>query len=389
MIGTSQKAVLSLFLFVASVSCYAIDGRIIKTIDYSIEEKWNYTLNQTEPDITNCDTVYKNQNLFITVLDSDFVLTSQNGSNVLYSLKIFKPDGTIYLSQDTLQLVYLKKKVNNGHPLSNVILKMHFKEDDSFGEYKFVLTITDNVSKKTKCINSKVVLAVLPSISQSPVIKDIDVFTKWMEFYYENPNPVKAISYYLFYTHSELSENETTLLPALSFFTEIVRNNAFLLPQILKSFEIQDIKSRIYLIYLLRCSNSVTDDFIDRLASHEKEIFLKAKDVPLTDMDGTVTDPFQLDMLWSTFFAGGSYQPILKLIKALEYSTFQKELEKSTTEAEEDQNVMKNVIYNIVKWSLKNNCKKHALVKDYCEWSLQFESLSGLQKVELSNILKD
>lgn len=383
-----RKVVSSLFLIVSSLLCYAIDGNIITTIDYSFTEKWNHTFKSTTPLINGCDSIYKNQNIFINVVANDCDLNNDDSLNVEYFLKIFKPDHSIYFFQDKIQFTNTTKSNKNGERLRNAIVKMHFKNSDPYGEYNIVLEIVDKLSHKSKFLDSKVTLVEIPSYKQLPEIKEIPVFTKWMDNYYKDPCPAKALSYYIFYTKSELSENETTFLPVISFFLEIVRNNSFLLTQILECFESQDLKARIYLIYLLRYSNIVSSDFFDQLEGLEKEIYLKVKDLPLADLDGAISDPYQLDMLWSTFFASGSYQPILKLIKTLEYSTYQVEFE-TTNKKEDDQEVMKNAIYNVLIWSLKNNCKNHDLVKAYCEWSMQFEELSNLQKIELSKILKD
>ena len=52
------------------------------------------------------------------------------------------------------------------------------------------------------------------------------------------------------------------------------------------------------------------------------------KDDDLIDIYGDITDPMQLDMLWATFTSGGSYQPILKLIKTSDYVKYVGALEK-------------------------------------------------------------
>jgi hypothetical protein len=96
-------------------------------------------------------------------------------------------------------------------------------------------------------------------------------------------------------------------------------------------------------------------------------------------------------MLWATFMAGGSYQPILKLIQTLEYTKFQGDLEKfesSKQTAEDRQKAINDAIYDSLVWSLTSNCRQHRLVKEYCIWALKYENLSNVQRGELKKILK-
>ncbi len=95
-------------------------------------------------------------------------------------------------------------------------------------------------------------------------------------------------------------------------------------------------------------------------------------------------------MLWATFMASGSYQPILKLIQTLDYKKFQGDLDKfkNSKQTEEDrQKAINNTIYDSLIWSIESNCRQHELVNEYCNWALQFEDLSDVQKNELNRIL--
>jgi hypothetical protein len=157
-------------------------------------------------------------------------------------------------------------------------------------------------------------------------------------------------------------------------------------------YKTRDVKTKIYLLYLLTYANIAPVDFFNSLEGVEKETYLKIKDSSLADIYGTIVDASQLDMLWGTFMASGSYQPILKLIQTLEYTKYQGFLDKykkSEQTPEDRQNAMNNAIYNALVWSLKSNCAQHKLVRAYCEWAFQQEHLSEVQKKELKAILKD
>ncbi|MDD4971271.1 MAG: hypothetical protein PHT07_17720 [Paludibacter sp.] len=90
--------------------------------------------------------------------------------------------------------------------------------------------------------------------------------------------------------------------------------------------------------------------------------------------------------------ANGGYQPILKLIQTLDYSKYQGDIDKfkkSKQTSEDRQKAINNAIYNSLVWSLSSNCKQHVLVKEYCDWAVEFEKLSAIQKDELKKILKE
>lgn len=386
-----RKLGFTILLMSIAFQIYAIDGLLIKTIDYSFKEKWNNTVGSSIPAISTCDTVYKKQYFFVTAIAADYALDNQDVSNVLYSIKIIKPDNSVYFSQENLPVVNGKISNKNNLQMSDAILKVCFENNDAFGNYKIEIEIVDKVSGKSKSIQSDIILATLPSYKQVQ-IKDDDAFSKWFSNYYENPNPEEALDYYLYYSQSKLSDEESSFWPVFSVFLEITKNNSYLFPQIIDCYKSQDLKTKIYLLYLLTYSNIVTNDFFDKLEGDEKDTYKKIKDSPFIDVYGTISDPSQLDMLWGTFMASGSYKPILKLIQTLDYTKYQGDLDKfkkSKQTPEDRQNAINNAIYNSLTWSLKSNCKQHKLVKEYCDWAINYENLSNVQKDELKAILKE
>jgi len=386
-----RKLGLSFLLMVIAFNSYAIDGVLIKTIDYNFKEKWNNTASSSIPVITTCDTVFKKQYFFITAVAAGYDLDNQDISNVLYSIKITKPDNSIYFSQDNLVLVNKKISNKSNLQMGDAIFKICFEDNDALGEYKIEIEIIDKISGKSKKINSDITLASLPGFNQER-IKDDEAFSKWIGRYYENPNPVKALAYYVYYSQSKISDNESSFWPVFSIFNEIVKNNSYLLPQIIDCYKAQDLKTKIYLLYLLTYSNLGTNDFFNSLEGSGKDAYLKIKDASLKDIYGVISDASQLDMLWGTFMANGGYQPILKLIQTLDYSKYQGDLDnfkKSKKTDEDRQQAINNAIYNSLVWSLTSNCKQHKLVKAYCDWAVEFENLSVVQKDELKKILNE
>ncbi|MFL5728599.1 MAG: hypothetical protein ACJ75J_03835 [Cytophagaceae bacterium] len=385
------KQAITIFLISVSFHCFALEGLLLKTIDYSFKEKWNNTAGSTTPRLSACNTVYRGQFFFIAAIACDFGIDAQGVSDAEYSVRIVKPDNSDYFFQGNLPL--LKRKVSNTKDLqmSDSMLKISFEDKDSLGTYKIEMILTDKVSGKTKTISSELSLEALPPYDKFKV-KDDDSFSEWFSTYYEKPNPEKALAHYIFYAHSKFSEKESSFLPMFSVILEIFRNNQFLLPQVLESFKKEDDKTKIYLIYLLHYSGIGPQDFFDKLDGGFSEAYMSIKDSPLPDPYGEITDASQLDMLWATFLASGSYKPIQKLIQTLDYKKYEGDLDKYKKSQKTDadrQKAVNNAIFNSLTWSMASNCTQHELVKAYCFWALQHEKLSETQRKELKKILNE
>jgi hypothetical protein len=386
-----MKKLTTILLFLAFTSfSFAIDGLIITTSDYCFKEKWNNTIGSSIPSISTCNSVFKKQNFFITAIAADYSADKEGVSNVQYAITITKPDKSVYFTQENLPII--NGKIANIHNLqmSDAIIKIAFEDSDSFGKYTIEVTITDKISGKSKKFESEITLKPLPAYSETKVVNDA-AFSTWMSNYYKNPKPEETVAYYLYYSQSKFAEKQSSYFPVFSVFLEIAKNNQFLLPQILDCYKTQEVKQKIYLLYLLFYSEIGTDDFFNSLEGNEKEIFLKIKDVPFIDCYSTISDPAQLDVLWGTFSANGSYKPILKLIQTLDYTKYQGDLDKYKTSektADDRQKAINNAIYNALTWSIKSNCKQRPLVKEYCEWALLNENLPPAQKEELSKIIE-
>ena len=212
-----------------------------------------------------------------------------------------------------------------------------------------------------------------------------------VEGYYKDPTPQRALAYYIYYVNSNVANDANSFWGPFSIFLEIGRHNSFLSSQILEAYNTADLKTKKYLLGWLHYSGLGSPDFFNGLQGDEKEAWLQIKDSPPIDIYMHVSQGFQLDMLWGTFMASGSYMPILKLIQTLDYVQYAGSLDKfkTSTKTEEDrQKAINEAIYKAAVWSLKSNYTQHELIKEYCNWALQFENLSVVQKKELEKIIK-
>lgn len=384
-----KKLILIVFGISLSFSSMAIDGLLVKTIDKSFQEKWYKTISSDVPKLIDCTRVYKNQKFFLTTIAWDFEADEKNFAKVSYGIKILKPDGSVFFEQENLPLFNGKIVDKTFLQMSEAVLEINFEEEDSLGAYQIFIKISDEISSKNKEIKGTINLQELPVTDLFTVTKE-EEFNQWFLKYYESPQPETALSYFLFYTQSSLSENDNSFLPIFSIFLEIFRNNPFLSSQIFENYPAQNFRTKTFLLYLIYYSDIGNEDFFNRLEGLEKEVFEQINGTSLPELYGEINDPAQLDMLWATFSANGSYQPILKLIQTLAYTKYQGALDqfKASEQTDEDrQKAVNNAIYDSLVWSFKSNCKQHVLVKNYATWALKNEELSAVQKKELKQIL--
>src|SRR5688572_11524273 len=126
---------LVIFIKMASAA-YAIDGLLIKTIDYSFQDKWNNTVGTSVPKITTCEKVYKGQYFYIAAIISDYTLDKNNTANSEYSVKITGPENSIFLTKSNLKIIKKKLVGKLNLQMSDDILKASFSDKDAIGEYK-------------------------------------------------------------------------------------------------------------------------------------------------------------------------------------------------------------------------------------------------------------
>lgn len=383
-----KKIFILLMIFFITFSSKAIDCILIKTIDYSFKEKWNKTPATALLLLTTCDRVYKQQSFFISLVVSDYAADTKGISNVEYSLKITAPDNSVYFYQENLPSLKGKILNKDNMHLSNALVNVRFEDKDAFGKYSIEVKVNDLISGKSKSVRSDIELSEIPSFKNITINND-DEFMNWFNNYYMNPHPESALAYYLYYANSKLSEADDKFWPIFSLFNEIFSNNPFLLNQIADCFNLQEDRTKIYLVYLIQYSKIDDGRFLKDLKGIEGEAFMKVKEESFPDIYGELNEPTQLDMLWSVFFATGSYKPILKFIKTLDYAKYQKDYENFSrskkTEADKLK-VIKYAMYKAIVWSLNSNCHQHRLVCDYCKWAEQFEDLTKIQKKELFKI---
>jgi len=376
------------FLFMAlTLPCYAIDGILIQTIDYTVRQKWVCTNSSSVAMISTTDTVFPEQTLYISAIACDYQVDKKGCADVVYSVRILSPDNSIYTALDSLPLIQGKVKNPNLFQMSNAFVNLSFEKSDLFGTYQIEVLIIDKSANKTKRLESQVVLANLPSYERYLVTED-DNFEQRIYHYYLNPHPERITADYL-YAYQKYEDDVNAFIPLLGFMVEVFQHNRFLYPQLHENQ--QDTFAVNLLMYCLGIENPAFDTSL----GEEVSFVMDALKVTLfPEQAEVITSPIQLDILWAKFMASGGYEPIKILIQTLDYAKYDGSFLKINYSDDpnklSEKTIQKGVnelIYKSLKWSLRSNCEQHPLVLQYCQWALKNEKLSGLQRKELKKIL--
>jgi hypothetical protein len=94
-----KRIIMVLILTAMAVSLFAIEGKILTTIYYSVDDEWFNTISETMPIIPTVDTVSKDQNFLIIPIITGYAVDENNEMNVTFDITVTQPDNKINFSQ--------------------------------------------------------------------------------------------------------------------------------------------------------------------------------------------------------------------------------------------------------------------------------------------------
>lgn len=179
----------------------------------------------------------------------------------------------------------------------------------------------------------------------------------------------------------------------LYFFKLVFKENPSLLDSVASKFNTFNQLDKNKLVILAALTNNrslkaqINSD--EQLKSHYKY----AKTIRIPKVGNRVRRLEELDLLWSKFFATGSKEPIVKIVKALEFQRYSGAIIKLNAKNNKDRtaimvdNARKEAIYRSVMWSLMSNCSNIPLVHTYCIQLFKGKEIDDKIKEQLSALL--
>ena len=375
------------FAFIVSPTAFCIDALLLTSPDLNVTDKWVKTESGSAPNFSTVASVVKKQYFSALLLFSDYKLDSNQNVKISYDIKIISPDKTTYFEQKNIQA--FNKTMKNGKLvlLSDAILKICFENSDSLGSCIIETTTHDKISETSI---SKSQTIELVEFKSNDYFNNDDEFQEWVNDYHNRPSPEKALSAYLYYSHSKLNEAKNGFIPIFSFFLSVFNNNQFLIPILTDSYPKQDLKTKIYIIWLLRYLDYNSSAFFQSLKGEEKQILEKIKNNTIPLQKDKVVSGEHLDVQWSTFLATGQFEPIKKIIDTLEYGKYSGAIDayknSEKTELDREKAILDST-FQAARWSISSNIQQYELVKKYCIYSFINDEYPDEVKMWLGVIL--
>ncbi len=256
-------------------------------------------------------------------------------------------------------------------------VKIAFEKSDKTGVYSIELAADDNKGSVQK-VTRKVEL--VESIVDNRAM-DEKKFNDFMNFYYRDPQPGRifaAWNYYLEHAVVRQQKKEgDNFNPAagLLFFCEVLKAN----PQFQDEFAAMSNQAKagdhayyafIYAglgeEFLKKYTDSINPDVLTLVKRMEGQDPFEI---------GELTQPYQLDMLWTKFIAGGSFEPVQLLCRelrerpVLEIDAAKKIMKSGRQLSAKERELLMNKLMQIASfWSLQSNVKQgHHLLCFYLE----------------------
>ena len=163
-----------------------------------------------------------------------------------------------------------------------------------------------------------------------------------------------------------------------------------MIPELKKEFRLQNDSTKGDILLLLAYLNDDDPLFLEQLRADQRYIFEQTLGLDSLFNISKVDNAYQLDMLWTKFFASGKYRPIRTLVDALELVKYKGSIEKyqqSNQDPALENDAYLEATYRSLIWSLDVNSKTFRLVQDYLSYIYNKEQLPEDVKAELKLIL--
>lgn len=340
---------------------------IIVSESPSFISEWIGSRYSHSPRITRIKEIEQEKMFYMAVIVGGYSLDDNSSTDITGDFMLLGPDGSVSLEDKNIfkHKVEMEQDHATGFIMLDPTLDIVLEEGDPQGFYTIKITVHDNTLDKESTNQYRLKLIARPKgPRRSPIFNFHNDFTKWMTYYYLNPEPSKLPAVIKYYANSSLYNKVNSRLPVTTFFAAILKDNDALLEKVYQSISdtspdsLQTVFLRtIWLIDSPR-SKEILAEVSPSWESNENK--KQIKEITETPAPNVLIDPIidasQLDMLWSIFLATGDSKPIKRIISTLNFV--------------DDQDIMQVMIGKAAIWSLGSNAKQHKLVYEICTKAL-------------------
>ena len=384
-----------LILWGSVFCCYAneehlFDVILIPSIADSELDFWFCTPPNSGPSIPKVKQVYPNQTFMLLMFSRVHPVASQTKVDIIFDLKLISPDGKISLDEKSLSF-YKGSLKDNKLIMPDNVSDMAFDKMDSLGKYQIETVFHEAVSKRTYKTSVEIELI---EFKEPEAFASEEELSDWVMNYYRHPDSVRSFSgilYFVEVTSEWIKENGATL----AFYRRIFQDNPFLweyYAELYKTASDTD-KRKMLLVAAIIPSRVEKEVFLKEVKDEMRVFYDNASKIVIPNTDQEITTPLQLDILWSEFLASGTYQPIKRIVSALELKKYEEIVEQVKSGAIPEltgkikKKFMLGVVYQAAEWSLISNCMQFHRVHQYCQTIYEHETLKPEIKEALGFVL--
>ncbi|MDD3153623.1 MAG: hypothetical protein PHS41_02055 [Victivallaceae bacterium] len=272
-------------------------------------------------------------------------------------------------------------------------LNVRFEPTEPTGRYTYTATVIDHFDKDASVTDSVGVVHEEPAPDDA--LLDRQALDRYIMNYYAISNPAKLCAAFRSYLPlvGELRakrKGQYNPLPVTAFFSFVLERNEGLHDQFIRLYPKLDRTGQDLAVLVLRGAGASA---LNRAALLDKELAAKIAGSKLPPLRfAKVEHPVQMDLLWSEFFANGTYEPLRKIVAALDMESevlSPEEYKKLKNPGDlERKRLLAYCNERAAVWSLFANAKRDRLVFFYLEGMLQSGELSKKRSGLVALILK-
>ncbi|MDO8730705.1 MAG: hypothetical protein Q7J69_05960 [Candidatus Omnitrophota bacterium] len=215
----------------------------------------------------------------------------------------------------------------------------------------------------------------------TPNLQSEEGFNQWFSYYYLKPDPQRVPEAIRYFAGSLSEKYPNSRMPVAAFLAALFKADDALTGKVFSDISADGSEnSKVLMVNALWLADTVKS----------RELLGKAKtqwNTPLLSgiidrknksradnlMEAPIQSPLILDMLWATFFATGSPEPIERIISVLHLM--------------KEGHEMELLVGGAADWSLASNAQQHQRVYELCKAKL--ESSEGVTKELLQEIVQN
>jgi hypothetical protein len=198
-------------------------------------------------------------------------------------------------------------------------------------------------------------------------ISSVDSLSRWMTYYYANPQPELLVPALLFADKEGLLKGDT-VAPLQAFAARVMAQNPGKVKEwFTKLGPMSEIGKTVVLTSIWWSNTKEGKELLDTVASgltekSKSEFREQVNSAPPTVETMEISSPDILDMLWASFSATGDTKYVTRLMTVLPWGR------------PDAKDLPKMLIASAARWSLISNINQHARVKECCESTLNTNS---------------